>query len=484
MSLFLRRRTPGLRWLSGLGLASVVLTAGAAQAKPTAPAIVCETYPDAPACAGKVVSCNFCHDGVDPPRWNAYGSAIKAALPAGQSFEAALSLALRALESADADADGALNLDELELGTLPGTADAQSSGPDAETGDNPYYRIDGYDPGFAFRRVSTLYCGASPSYEELRAFREGGDEQVIKSRLHDALTACLQSDYWQKTLLPRLADKRIKPLVAAGPDSAIQIGGYRLVIGDYDFDYRLWRYILSNDHDMRELLTGDYHVAEAADGTLSKLDGVLAKSDEKALAGGQPLPPELRAGMITTQWFLTINTMFSALPRTTAAQAYRSYLGADISNSEGLIPVAGEPTDVDQKGVAQPRCANCHSTLDPLSYAFMKYEGIQISADLKFGAYRPERPSERIPGWDDAKQSPYLLGQPVKDLVEWSHVAAESDAFARNMAQVFFVHALGRAPEPADEAEFAGLWKSLREDGYSANRLLHRLVDSQLFGAP
>jgi hypothetical protein len=455
-----------------------------ASAKPTAPTIVCESYPDAPECAGQVVRCTLCHEAIDPPTWNPFGAGLKDELASGVPFEDALPEALATLESDDADGDGVSNLAEIGAGTRPGVAEVSSAEPDDESTANPRFRLDGYDLPFAFRRVHTLYCGRSPSYEDLQAFADGGDEQTMRARLHEALATCLQSDYWQRTLLPRLADKRIKPLVAAGPTSQIYISSLRLVIGDYDFDYRLWRFVLSNDRDMRELLTADYHVLEGKDGSLTQTREVLPRPDPKALAGGQPLAPELRAGMITTQWFLTINTMFSALPRTTAAQAYRSYLGADISSSEGLMPVAGEPSDVDKKGVAQPRCANCHSTLDPLAYAFMKYEGIQVSADLKFGAYRPERASERIPAWDDQKQQPFVLGQPVEDLVAWARVAAESDQFARNMAQVFFLHALGRTPEATDEAEFKPLWQSLREDGYSANRLLHRLVDTQLFGAP
>jgi hypothetical protein len=176
--------------------------------------------------------------------------------------------------------------------------------------------------------------------------------------------------------------------------------------------------------------------------------------------------------------------MFSALPRTSAAQAYRSYLGADISSSEGLRPVAGEPLDIDQKGVAEARCANCHSTLDPLSYAFAEYEGIQISADLKFGAYRPERVPERLPGWNASKQQSMLLGQPVANLVEWGKVAAASDEFKRNMANVFFRHALGREPGASDQTDFQAMWRALPADGYSANKLIHRLVDSLSFGGP
>ena len=61
--------------------------------------------------------------------------------------------------------------------------------------------------------------------------------------------------------------------------------------------------------------------------------------DDDGIGGGQPLDVEHRAGMITTQWFLVINTMLSDLPRTTAAQAYRSYLGEDIARQEGIWPV-------------------------------------------------------------------------------------------------------------------------------------------------
>ena len=134
--------------------------------------------------------------------------------------------------------------------------------------------------------------------------------------------------------------------------------------------------------------------------------------------------------------------------------------------------------------MAEPRCAGCHSTLDPLAYAFAKYEGIELNYGLSVGGYRPERAPERIPGWDDAKQKPFVLGKPVSDLREWAKVASESDEFKRNLGEMFFVHALGRRPQGAELPEFNQLWRSLPQDGYAANRLLHRLIDTHSFGAP
>jgi len=441
-----------------------------ASAEPTAPAIVCKTYPDAPACRSGALTCTLCHTATDPtPSWNAFGTSVKAALPDG-TFADVLLVALRAVETQDADEDGVDNIEELLDGRWPGVADS-SLADDAS----------GYDLAFAYRRVMTLYCGRSPTYEELASFHDEGYGETAKQRLHAALSACLAGPYWMEQALPRLADKRIKPVAALGADTTLVIANIRPVLGDYSFDYRLWQYVLTEDRDARDLLRADYHIAVDDDGRRTITRENLPRKAKSDLAGGQPLWAEYRAGMITTQWFLSINTMVSGLPRVTASQAYRAYLGLDIAQSQGLLPVPSEPSDVDDKGVKQEKCAVCHSTLDPLAYAFMHYEGAQGN---DFGSYSTTRPKRMIPAWDDAKQRSVLLGSPVASLVDWAYQASDSDDFKRNLAMMFFVHALGRSPDMEDTSEFNALWQSLPEDGYSANRLLHRLIDTLSFGAP
>ena len=473
-------------------LAACVLSwPASSHARPTAPVIFCEAYPDSPECLGRVANCAECHVSTAPPAWNAYGEQLRAVLPREQSFEEELPAALVAVEGDDADTDGDGNREEILSGTLPGDPFSfwQAPAP-AEGIDNPQFAVGEYDHRFALKRVMVTYCGRSPSYAELSGF-EAGLESLAESqlteqrheRLHAALDACLRSDYFGKVMLPRLADKRIRPLFAIGQDTSVRIGDARLVIGDYGYDYRLWRYGLTGDRDMRELLTAQYHVEENAAGELVRVEGTIAQPDPTALAGGQSLVPERRAGLLTTQWFLAINTMFSGLPRTTAAQAYRSFLGADLAQSDGIRPVPGEPVDIDDKGVDGAVCAQCHSTLDPLAYAFAKYEGIGDYAS-GFGAYDPTRTERYLPGWSDTAQQAWLLGQPVADLLEWANVAAASDEFKRNMADIFFQQALNREPAPDEEAEFRALWQSLPGDGYSAWRLIHRLVDTSAFGVP
>lgn len=441
-------------------------------AHPTGPRTFCEVYADAPSCSGAVPSCMQCHSA--PPFLNAYGEGVQLALYSDPSFtdpalyDEHLPAALAAVEGEDSDGDGLTNLEEILLGTLPGDASSHyAERPAPDEGENPHFSVGEYDGRFAFRRAKMLYCGEPPLFDELEDFAAADDPQ---ERLLDELRRCLESEYWREEGLDRLADKRIRPLRAVGFDGLIPLA-------DYAWDYRLFRHVLTGDRDARDLLLADYHVNEAGDVVEGTID---APGGSPLGTGGQPLVPERRAGMITTQWFLMIHTMFSALPRTTAAQAYRAYLGADIARSEGILPVEGEPRDVDYKRVDHPTCAVCHSTIDPLSYAFASYQGIgQLGNPFRFehtGTYDPTR----TPWGGDS----VLLGQPVEDLVEWAEVAADSEMFQRNLASMFWQHALGRPPAPDEQEAFRAIWQALPADGYSANKLIERIVLTDAFGVP
>lgn len=443
-----------------------------AAARPSGPAAFCATYPESPHCTGHIPSCTLCHDG--PPLLNAYGNAVAAVLwetPGYtdlSAYDEWIEAAMLGVEGSDADGDGLSNLEEITLGLWPANAQSHYVPRAAPSGPaNPAYDVGAYDPRFALRRVHTLYCGAPPSYEEMEAFRAADDPMVA---LQDALHACLGSAYWRNEGVQRLADPKIRPLEAVGFDGLIPLA-------DYSWDYRLFSHVLTDHRDARDLLRARYHIDEQG----RVVEGIIPGIQNSVFSpGGQPLPPERRAGMLTTQWFLVIHTMFSALPRTTAAQAYRAYLGVDIAKGEGILPVPDEPLDVDHKGVDQPTCAVCHSTIDPLSYAFAAYEGIggldAPSAFARSGTYNPTRTP-----WGSES---VVLGEAVSDVVGWAEVAASSELFSRSLALMFWRHALGREPAPDEQADFLAIWRALPEDGYSANRLIERIVKSRAFGVP
>ena len=127
-----------------------------------------------------------------------------------------------------------------------------------------------------------------------------------------------------------MAHEKIRPL------QAIKSGanGGDIPLADYDNDYPLFVFSQIDDNDARDALTADYYV-RMTEGPPLRFEKVPGMPNEE-------LAPEYRAGLITTRWFFVINTMFTPLPRTTAAQAYRAYLGLDIAKSEGLIEPADE----------------------------------------------------------------------------------------------------------------------------------------------
>ena len=483
-----------------------------ATAKPGAPAAWCDSQvygQDAADCQGRTPTCALCHTstGYDLG-WNAYGNAIYGELysvdplydGSDSAFNSIVGQAALNIESnpGDHDADGLSTYEEILLGTGPGDPSEYFWSPDAPVGDpNPSYLVGEYDPMVAYTRTMVAFCGRSPSYAEKQALIDTDDSQdLIRTTLDD----CMKSTYWTNVALPQLADDKIRPIPR---------------FEFWDWDYRLWRFAnlppcgdvgepCNETRSARDLLVGQYHVREPEMGKLIKdpnngfeppsfapcgEDAGVCDYDEECIAGQCKLAfgyqdddETKRAGMITTSWYHFSFTMFSSMPRTSAAQAMRAYLGADIAKQEGLIYQQGEPLDIDNKGVDGVGCLECHMRLDSATYAFAYYNGI---GDGPLGKYNPNRPL--IKGlWDPSVPNEVpqarFNGAPVPDLMTWADRAADSDEFKRNHAMTFFKHAVGREPRPNELDEFRALWQSMDADGYETPKLLHRLVQMRAFG--
>ncbi len=476
------------RGLAGGGLLALLLASRAGDAQPPAPATFCGAYPDAPACDAGEVACGTCHETA--PALNAYGADISAALAPElprpllpEVFEQELVPALLAVEELDSDGDGFDNLAEIEAGSAPARAGSVPRAAKCDDPDDDGWELCGWDPAYTFRKVMVDFCGRSPTWSEREEFAQAPQPRAA---VHATLERCLDAEHWRgiRGQVWNLANRKIAPLraVKSGKD------GGPIPLADYDDDYAYFVWTQTDDRDVRLVLTGKKFVeARYVDG-LTEYDVWDRTPDEdydlRGYSRSQAVESDRRAGMLTHRWFLMVNTMFTPIPRTTAAQAYRAYLGYDISRLEGLFPVEGEPVDYDHKGVAEPTCAVCHSTLDPLAYAFSRYEGIE-----DYYSYDPDRLTEFVdtegPDIALAPEAGVLMGEPVADLVEWAAVAAESDAFARATVLDYWRLLVGQPPTDSEQAEFGALVHDLRDvHDYRVERMLHDLVDTEAYGAP
>ena len=513
--LFLATFFAGLAWF------------GTGGAKPVAPQAFCAHYPDAPVCTNGFASCETCH--TTPPARNVYGESLAihllltAPLPhTDEVFLAALPTSLEAISEFDADLDGYSNEEELLAGADPSNAESTPTEERCKddikrNAEHPAngWNVCGYDLLYTYKKVLLDFCGRSPTYDEITEFRMLSDGQ--SERIDEIFDACLMSNFWRGKdgVVWHLANDKIRPAasIKSGDD------GGPIPLGDYDQDYNLFVYANTGDRDVRELLTAQYFVDRIVteDGSPDRFvpftRGAVADFSIRGFDKAQFTEPETRAGLLTSRWFLVNFTMFTSIPRTSAAQAYRAYLGYDISKMEGLQAVVDEPVDYDAKGVEAPDCAVCHSTLDPLTYPFSRYDGLGggvgaligdptgqgqdtdelIGPDgelrLTFASYTPDR-LDRFPVVDgdlvaETPEAGILLGQPVENLVEWARVAADSDAFAQNVVRDYWILLMGQPPLPSELETYERLWKGLKgEHEYRVERMLRTLIRTEAYGAP
>jgi hypothetical protein len=469
-----------------LGGALAVLATDAV-ARPVAPQRFCAIYDASPWCSGHAVGCDMCHTSTGPAAWNVYGDALRAEIETGlpnDAFLAELEAALGAVEGDDSDGDGVSNVDEIHAGAFPGDEHSVPGDPscpdDVSELDYPICR---YSRRHVFRKVHLDFCGSSPSYDELLDF-VALDEAAQDAALHAALDTCLDSEFWlgKDGVVWKMAHDKVRPVgsLKAGED-ALEQDVPRLA--DYYNDYELFVWSHIDDHDVRSVLTADFFVERDENPTTYT---AVPEVTDDCVGCAEVMQPERRNGMMTTRWYMGYFVMFTPLPRAAAAQAYRSYLGYDIARSEGLDnPIAGEPKDYDNKGVDAPTCAVCHSTLDPLMYAFRNYNGIDGPARYQ---YVPGRLEFLYPADLELQQTPesgWILGEPYQDLNQWAQIAADSDDFAVAVVRDYWRLLVGRDPLPEEAEEFAELWGDLRgKHDYGVERMLHDFIMTEAYGAP
>jgi hypothetical protein len=470
-------------------LAVVCLLPAFAWAKPPGPATFCQKYPTSPTCSGTQPACTYCH--TSPPTRNAYGIAIELHLLPGQArplsdtdYAMALPGALAAVEGDDSDGDGFSNLVEIQQGTLPGDAESHPRNVACSGANNPGYQVCKYDYRYAFRKVALDFCGFSPTYAQLVQFDSQSDGMKAQT-IDTTLATCLQSDLWRgkNGQLWELAHRKIRPIgsLKSGPEDPGAIG-----LADYYDDYNLYTWSQIDDHDARSVLTADYFVTRTGSNPTVYAQ---ATSIPYSGLGTHFVDQPYRAGNLTSNWSLTYFIMFTALPRTAAAQAYRAYLDLDIAKQEGLYPVAGEPKDYDRKGVTATLCTQCHATLDPLTYPWRNYNGL-TGGSSQFGQYIPNR-METVGAFPQSSylaqipEAGVIFNQPVANLLEWSQTAANSDQFARATVLDYWKLLLGGPPTSDQQAEFTQLWQDFKTtDAYSVQKMLHALVKTEAYGAP
>lgn len=227
---------------------------------------------------------------------------------------------------------------------------------------------------------------------------------------------------------------------------------------------------LEEDRDLRELLTT---TTTFADRRLASLYGIASAPFDGFVE--LDLSSRPRAGLLTTAGWLALT---SPPFRTSPAQRGKFVLsqllcrpppppppGATVVED---APKTGTTRERLEAHVADPQCAACHASIDPIGFAFEHYDAV--------GAWRDEDANGVV-------QTDGVLptGEAFGDALELVEILADDPAFVSCTVRQIYTFARGRAPGPEDAVVLGDIVDEVAEGGYGLRSAFEAVATSEAF---
>ncbi|NVB41080.1 DUF1592 domain-containing protein [Pseudenhygromyxa sp. WMMC2535] len=318
-------------------------------------------------------------------------------------------------------------------------------------------------------RLAYFLWSAPPDEALLAAASEGalstreGVEAQARRMLDDPRAEALADDFAAQWLAFRQLDDVFKD-THRYPDFTQQLRASMA-----EEPRLLFRYLLTTNADLRELLTSDETYVDAE---LAALYGIAPPSEPgftRVSLGDHP-----RRGLLTQAGLLSV----LAYPFTTSPARRGAWVLENLLCQPFGAPPSGVdvPIDADAEGKreeleahrANPACASCHLSIDPIGLSFEGYDAIG-------GAIQ----GEQSEGLDTAGTLP--SGVAFADPVELGQRLAEDPRFISCAVQKTMTYALGRGLDDAALAEVEALAGALAARDYGTRELFVLVATSEAF---
>ncbi len=329
-------------------------------------------------------------------------------------------------------------------------------------------------------RASMALRGIRPSLAELEevAADPSAIEAIVDEYLESPQFGVTMRELHNATLLTR-------SLTLPGIDDLSSFTGARINASVGDEPLRLIQYVIENDRPYTEIVTADYTVADAV---VARAYGL----PYDAAAGGwqvthyQDGRPE--AGILSaTSIFLRHRSAGANWHRGRANQLSNAllcynFLDRDVT-LDGSIDLS-DPEVVRDAVRANPACASCHQTLDPLASFFWGYRPNvnvgQLDAYPIADMYDPAREGR----WRNTSQRPPgFFGLAADDIGGLGDLIADDPRFSFCAAERFYSYMAQVEPADIPLGLTSELQSVLIDSGYSAKQLAKAIVLSDEFRA-
>jgi len=334
-------------------------------------------------------------------------------------------------------------------------------------------------------RASLALRGVRPSIEDLKAVEADPDALggIVDRYLDSPEFGATIKDLHNDTLLMRMEYQPLQlPLTATFTNhTVVEING-----SAYEEPLRLIEDIVMHDQPYTQIVTADYTLV---DGIIAQIWGFPHSGPANVFTryhwtDGRPSAGVLSTEVLYHRW-ISAGANYS---RGRANLISRAFLCHDFLHSDIVVDTSidlSDPEVVSNAVVANPSCAGCHQTLDPLASYLMTFANHQPIAqlaqgqrDYPIGGYDPLG-ENRYRGTNH--RPPMFFGVPATKLDGLGKAIADDPRFARCTAARFASYLTEVPLDDVSGAWVARLQKLFVENNFSAKKLARAVVLSDEF---
>jgi hypothetical protein len=256
----------------------------------------------------------------------------------------------------------------------------------------------------------------------------------------------------------------------------------------------LFAYIIAEDRSLLELIDAPYTFLNQPLAEFYGIDGI--EGDEFRRVDLPAASP--RGGVITLAAVLTITSN----PDRTSPVKRGKWILENILGTPPPPPPPDVPALAARHGGksiatvrqqteqhrADPRCASCHSEMDPLGFGLENFDAIGAWRDRETVATKEKPSSDLSKSIKPAEPPPIDASGKLPDGRTFNGPAElkkilldKRDMFCRALTQKMLTYALGRGTTEADDPLIDSIADSVARDDYKFSRLVSEIVTSDAF---
>jgi Protein of unknown function (DUF1585)/Protein of unknown function (DUF1592) len=336
-------------------------------------------------------------------------------------------------------------------------------------------------------RASMVLRGVRPSPDELRQVAGDGaalasivDRYLASPELGATMKDLHNETLWLRTNQPTFTFRPI----AGTPFSA---GTFQEVAESLSEEpLRLIEDVVMNDRPYSEIVTADYTFANGVVAAIWGLPYTGDGAQWQRTSWQRAVEPRPAAGILSSsELYFRFRSAGANYHRGRANAISRALLCHDYLSSDIILDTSidlSDPEVVANAVVANPSCAGCHQTLDPLGSFLPGFRSNIVVGNVDAypiaDMYRPNREAQ----WrNTTKRPPGFYGVPAEGIDDLGRLIAADPRFARCAAQRFASYFTEREMDALPVAWISALTDAFVDSGLSAKALARAIVLSDEF---